>query len=305
MYRSVLYTLCLILCFNGISCSSSNGGGTEVKPPVSQDQQVLVKKTLMSVTTYDVRVNTDTPVLQKLRTAIQKLLKKDSPMVNACSGEATMSIYSDFSQKMEGKLSCFGTEFNLADTLAAPEVERVEEDMSQYAYFGQIMRENNPPITDNKIPVGTAYFRPPKPLMINPVIDPATIPTPITEESSVVVSNSTGIQTKSTGTFTIQIINPKVDIPADIDSSYIKGDMVHIDIKSAGFSDISNKAQYLLFPSRQMYISLNPIIISKMIITAPMSDLLSSSDSKISNSFLKTLVDDLTVTFAMKKHEIK
>lgn len=300
----LIYVLMLV----GVSCSSSTtkSGKAEYKPPVSTDQRSLIKKTLMSTTTYDITVNTDSPVLQNLRSAIQNIFKRDSALINTCSGTGTMQIYSDYSQKMDGKLSCFGIEFNLADTLATSDVERVKEDMSKYDYYGVIMRENNPKITNRKIPVGSAYFQPPKPLMINPMINPSTIPTPIVEQSSVVVANDQGIQNKSSGTFTIEILDANAPIPSDVEASYIKGDLVHMDIKTSGFSGVQSKGQYLLYKSRQMYISLNPVIIAKMIITSPLTDIItSSSDSVITGTFLKTLVGDLTITFSMSKHEVE
>ena len=130
----ILTFIIYVLMFAGVSCSSSTtkGGRSEYKPPVSNDQKELIKKTLMSTTTYDITVNTDSQVLQNLRSAIQNIFKRNSTMINTCSGIGTMQIYSDYSQKMDGKLSCFGIEFNLADTLATSEIERVKEDMRKY-----------------------------------------------------------------------------------------------------------------------------------------------------------------------------
>ncbi len=306
MTRSISYILLISVIFLlGISCSDFGEGGRETKPPASQDQRLLAKKELMSVTTYNITVNTDAKVLKNFRTAVQKLLKKGDPVIDTCSGQGTMTIYTDFSQKMDGTLSCFGIKFNLADTLAAPEVERVRENMNKYAYYGLILREANPPMIDGKIPEGSSYFYPPRPLMINPLTDPSKIPTPIVENASIIIAPSSGEQIKSRGTFTLEIIDPKAPIPSDVDGSYIKRDLVHIDVRSTGFQDIPNKAQYLLFPSRQMFISLNPVIIAKMIITAPMADILNSNDSKVSGSFLKSFIENLTITFSMKQHEIK
>ena len=262
MFNKIITVLFLTLSFITIviSCSSSGDNNQELKSVSSlRDKINVVKKQVITETTYDVTVDLDQSSFISSLKSLTKAIPFVSSLINlddsTCSGTSKLILYNDYSQKLEGKLKCLGIlDIDLSDTMGDTDIERVEEDMSKYSYFGSVLRENNPVITDKKVPEGTAYFQPPRPILINPMVSADTINKKMSEDATMVFINS--------------------------------------------------NTKYLLFNSREMFISLNPIIITKMIIHTSVKDLISKKNPN-GPDFLSNLVGDITINFVMNKHEMK
>ncbi len=238
-----------------------------------------------------------------------KLSIKDKGIIHTvnCKGKGIiMDTYTDQTIEMRGTADCglFGGKMDLSQLNQS--LEEVDETKYKDAKFnGIISRVPNPKKSSSgKVGDGFAYFTPPKPIILNPLLSTKKvndlIGQTITEENHVIVG-SEGRQISDSGDISLVVHSLDSNIPSDANQSTAplrnKGKVVVYTINTTGFNKVPQKGGYMLFNSRKMWMGTNPILIYKMEVKSLLKDVVSEKelaekkDNAVNNPFLKVLSD--------------
>ena len=260
----VVSFLVSILSFSFLGCTPK-GQTVEKKKAAKNSNIKLVDRDVISRAKYSLQIT-------------------NGGLVN-CSGDGIiMETYSDQTIEMKGTANCgIGGSMDLSDMNKS--LEEVDESQLKTSdFYGLIHRSPNP-VKDESgdVPEGFAYFEPPRPNIINPLIDSKNLKklkkkSPITEASVVTVGKNGGNQSDA-GTIEVTLNNELDEIPKDVTSWYKEaplgkdGKVLDYTIKAEGFDNLEQKGQYMLFNTRRMWMGTNPVLIYKMELSSKLKDL--------------------------------
>ncbi len=238
-----------------------------------------------------------------------KLSIKDNGVIHTvnCKGKGIiMDTYTDQTIEMRGTADCglFGGKMDLSQLNKT--LEEVDETKYKDANFkGIISRVPNPKKNSSgKVDEGLAYFTPPKPIILNPLLSTKRIKAMVGEtitEGSQVVVGSEGKQISDSGDISLTVHSLDSDLPGDVNQSTAplrnKGKVVVYTINTKGFSKVPQKGSYMLFNSRKMWMGTNPVLIYKMEVKSLLKDVVSEKelnekkDNAVNSPFLKVVSD--------------
>ena len=260
----IISFLISILSFSFLGCTPK-GQLMEKKNPAKKPTVNLVDREVISRAKYSLYVT-------------------NGGLVN-CKGDGIiMETYSDQTIEMKGTANCgFAGDMDLSDMNKS--LEKVDESQLKLSdFYGLIHRSPNPVKDESGIvPDGFAYFEPPRPNIINPLIDSKNLDklkkkSPITESSIVIVGKNGGNQTDA-GSIEVKLNNVLNKIPEDVTSWYNgaplakDGKVLDYTITASGFDGLEQKGQYMLFNTRRMWMGTNPVLIYKMELSSKLKDL--------------------------------
>lgn len=237
--------------------------GKEEKKVVSNllpqtQQPQLQEDTPVAQTVYEIRVNANTGM-------------------ELCKGRMNVLLSTNFELSPTGTLNClilgnmdvatlFGGKANVA---------KRNDDMKRFPYFGKIVRAQNPA----SLGPGLAIFNPPKPSLIGPLIQDASVYEDFVmrEPSQVQGVSKAGENYQSAGEWFIQVhaIN-QTHRPETYTGSLQFDKVIKWEIKAAGF-DNAPKMEFMAFESMTFFWNTNPIAVPEIQIKTKLSDLPTSN----------------------------
>ena len=220
-----------------------------------------------------------------------------------CTGtDVVIDMYSDQTIDMRGSANCgflaslVGQgNINVGESAMDSSTLTDTDNLKGGKLYGIINRSpNTPKDASGNVPEGGAYFEPPRPNIINPLLDERTLNDLVDmenyeEESFVTVGSYTDY-----GTISVNFLDFKGGIPSGVNQSVApqsthkanKGRILHYKIKASGFTGIAQKGKFMLYDSREMWMGTNPVVIYKMVIKSPLRDLIDTSKA----SWIQNLV---------------
>ena len=254
----------------------------------------IEKRKLMSTSTYKLSISSKNNALIK------------------CKGKGVViDLYSDESIDIKGMADCgllasFVGQRNVNLSDSTTTVKQTDKSKFKNSnLYGIVKRAPNPQKDDHgNVPVGGAFFDPPRPHILNPMLDTKTLNNfaakkeGYSENSQITVGTQSG-QITDFGTITVKLNEISDKIPYGISASVAplstdksnKGSVLNYTISSSGFNLVEKKGVYMLYDKRQMWMGTSPVVIYKMELTSLMKDLVDLSDESAASGWLSSVYD--------------
>lgn len=277
-----------------LGCKTQQQSKETIPSPQEPRYTKIESRKLMSTSTYKLSISS-----------------KNNALIN-CKGEGVIiDLYTDESIDIRGMADCgllasFVGQRNVNLSDATATVEQTDKSKFKNSnLYGIVKRAPNPQKDDQgNVPEGGAYFDPPRPHILNPMLDIKTLnefaakKDGYSENSQITVGTPSG-QITDFGTITVKLNEISDKIPYGISSSVAplstdksnKGRVLNYTISSSGFNSIEKKGVYMLHDKRQMWMGTSPVVIYKMELTSLMKDLVDLSEGSSASGWLASVFD--------------
>lgn len=301
MNKSLFTILTTILCVSLLGCSQIMQKVEKKTVTGSHLVKKQSKRQIMSTSKYNISIDTGSSV--------------------KCTGtDVVIDMYSDQTIDMRGSANCgflaslVGQgDINVGESAMDSSTLTDTENIKDGKLYGIINRSpNTPKDASGNVPEGGAYFEPPRPNIINPLLDTNTLDDlvdmekPYEEESFVTVGSYTDY-----GTISVNFLDYKGGIPSGVNQSAApqstkkanKGHVLHYKINASGFTGIAQKGRFMLYDSREMWMGTSPVVIYKMVIKSPLRDLIDTSKASwIQNLVTNSGQNITTITLTLQNY---
>ena len=251
-----------------------------------------------------------------MSSAIYRINIESGIAVNCSGDDVVIDIYNNQTLDMKGSADCGllasiagKGEVNVAEVQMDSASQTDDSDFKNSKLYGIISRAPNTPLDAyGNVSKNGAYFKPPRPNILNPMAKIKTLQEfkntkdGYTEESYIKTDSET-----DTGTIKIKLNNISEVLPSGIvyDTAPLRegGKVLEYEIITNGFNKIKQKGRYMLYESRRMWMGTNPVVIYKMQLKSQLIDMMDTSDAGLLQTlFTNGGYQDVTVTLTLSKY---